>query len=469
MLARLFNRSAAKDKPRARTVVVTRTQSGAVVSQDSALRSDAFYAGLRFLSQTVAQPPWHAFRPSADGRSAEKLTDRRFDRVNRLLERRVNEDMGPFRFRELMVANAILYGNAIAEIERDGAGRAQAMYPIRGDRVRYKLEDGTYVFEVTNEERTPLRRFAQDEVFHIANFYGEGPVGKSIIECAAESIGWQRATELFGAAYFQNGVHPSGMITMKNALSPEAYAIFEETLKRKFSGSEGAHQPFVTDGEATYTRFAIQPDEAQFIQSLQHQIEVIARWLGVPPSKIGHLLHAGVRANVEHASIEVIQDSIMPWVLKFEQEADAKLFHPRDAFFTRMDLSALLRGDNKSRAEFYAKMLDKGVFSVNEVRRMEDMNPIGPEGDQHLVQGQYMPLDQVGREPNAEEEDDEGFDTQRIGAAGPRLLIDNRAGSAKRKADVSRRRGNADSEEPEFGVPFSDGEEWDGVRRTLNL
>lgn len=441
----IFARRSTEARTQQSQTLVTRTASAVPVSNETAMKSSAVYAGVRYHAQIIGQLPWYAYQARRSGDGATLLSTAQFDGVNRILNARANAYMSSQRLRELLVTHAILYGNGVAEIERDATGRATALYVLRPDKLSFEFEIDRIRYLYDDDRRGRLV-FGPEDVFHVAGYgsKAESPmVGASVIEYAAESIGWHRATELFGAAYFANGIHPSVIITLKNALSPEAYKVFMDTMRRKFSGSEGAHQPFVTDGEMTVEKLSVQPNESQFIESLQHQVDEIARWIGVPPSKIGHLIHAGVRANVEQEAISVIQDHVMPWVRRFELEADAKLFRPNERFFTRMDLSAMLRGDAQSRAEFYAKMLDKGVFSVNEVREMEDMNPLGPEGDQHLVQGQYRPLEQAGIEqaPPMSAPEDQGN-------------TDEQAGSGDAAIEAPR----AKSED-----------EWSGVRRTLRI
>lgn len=393
---RFFNRKTSDPHPTVQTFVTQRSQAGVTVDSEAALKSDTVYACVRYIAQTVAQLPWWAYAPQANGGS-KLLNTAQYDSINSILGTRANEEMTAFRFRELMVSHALLYGNGFAEIERNGAGRALAVYPLWPDRVSIQLVNGRQAVVYQDPSRGQIIFTNNDDLFHLPNFYGEGVYGKSVIEFAAESIGWQRATELFGAAYFQNGIHPSGMITLKNALSPEAYRLFRQNLKDKFSGSRGAHEPFITDGEAQFTKFTIGAEEAQFTETLQHQVDVICRWFGVPPSKVGHLIHAGVRANVEQEAISVIQDTIMPWVVKFEQEANVKLFRENERAVTRMDLSALMRGDSAARAEYYGKMFHIGALNQNEIREMEDMNPIGDMGNQYYVQQQYIPLSMAGK------------------------------------------------------------------------
>lgn len=431
----------------------TRSQSGVSVTSESALKSSAVYAGIRYHGQTVGQLPWGAYRPSKQGKGNELITKNEFAGITNVLNRRVNQHMSSQQFREVMISHAILYGNGVAEIERATTGRATALYILNPERLKFE-SDGETVEYIYQDPRRGEIVFSETEVFRIS-CYGTRPdmpmLGQSVIEFAAESIGWQQATELFGAAYFRNGVHPSGMITLKNALTPEAYKLFSESLEEKFSGSRGAHKPFITDGEASYTKFGIQANEAQFVETLQHQIDDIARWIGVPPSKIGHMIHSGVRANVEHESIAVVQDHTMPWVRRFENEADIKLFRDNENLFTRMDLTALLRGDSVSRAQYYQTMRNMGALNADEIREMEDFNPI-PDGSGqiYVMQGQYLPLSQIGDQSR-----DQGIPN------------DNRpAQSGERTTDGGAQQGGATNTAEE---EFSDEEADREFRRTLHL
>jgi phage portal protein BeeE len=133
---------------------------------------------------------------------------------------------------------------------------------------------------------------------------------------------------------------------------------------------------------------------------MQHQVETICRFFGVPPHKVQHLLRSTF-SNIEHQSIEVVVDSIAPWAKLLEEEADFKLFGRtnRQGYFTKIYLQGLMRGDAKSRGEFYKLMFETGAFSPNMILQFEDQNPIGPDGDKHMVQSQYTTLERIGEEP----------------------------------------------------------------------
>jgi HK97 family phage portal protein len=140
--------------------------------------------------------------------------------------------------------------------------------------------------------------------------------------------------------------------------------------------------------------------DAEFLATRKFTVNEICRWFRVPPHKVADLERATF-SNIEHQSIEVVTDTLMPWAVRLEQEANYKLVGQRNQgrVFTKINLLGLMRGDAKSRAEFYKVMREMGVFSVNDIRALEDMNPIGPEGDKRVMQSQYTTLDRIGEEP----------------------------------------------------------------------
>lgn len=145
---------------------------------------------------------------------------------------------------------------------------------------------------------------------------------------------------------------------------------------------------------------SVDPDAAQFIETRQHQVEEICRWFGVPPHKVMHLLRATF-SNIEHQSIEVVVDCIVPWCKRLEEEADYKLFGAvnRGGHFTKLDLKGLLRGDFKSRQEGLLIMRRAGVINANEWRGLEEMNGIGEIGEKYIVESNMTTLERVGEEP----------------------------------------------------------------------
>jgi HK97 family phage portal protein len=369
-----------------------RSLAGVSVTPDNAVTVPAVWACVRYLSQTVAVLPWRVMRESAEGKVLASSHP-----VDWMIRKRPNPETSAFQFRETLTHWALLWGNGYAEIERDGAGRPVALWPIQPWRVCVeRLDDGSLVYEVNNGAKDKSIIPAMD-MFHIRGF-GHGPVGVNVMEYAAESIGWARAAQLFGAAFFGNNMGFGGMVSVEGGLTEPGKIALEKTLNQKFNGPRNAWRWFVGDKKMELQPFGVEPNKGQFIETNQHLVEEVCRWFGVPPHKVAHLLRSTFN-NIEHQAIEVVQDSVIPWVKRFEEEADYKLFGAQNrlGFYTKMSLNALLRGDAKSRGEYYQLLRNAGAVSADEIRELEDLNPIGPDqgGDIRIVQSQNVPLDQL--------------------------------------------------------------------------
>lgn len=390
-LGRFFNRSTAAEKlTGGRRVTTGRTGSGVYIDADEAFKDATVWACIHYRSNMLAQVPWRAMRNDPQqGRIVQDTHP-----VDWLLNKRPNPEMGAFTFRQTLMQWKLRYGNGYAEIERDNRGAAYALWPIHPRRVvPYRDGAGILGYRVYNETGAPVELDAMD-MFHVRGL-GDGPVGLSVIEYAAESIGWSRATQIFGATYFGEGMNPSGVVETPKALSPGAMELLRGELDQLYKGPKGK-RTVILDGGMKFSRLSTEPNDSQFIETRQHQVEETCRWFQTPPHKAMHLLRATF-TNIEHQSIEVVTDVVTPDARIFEDEADYKLFGPqnRGGFYTKMVLQALMRGDAKARAEFYQLMFGMAGLTPNMIAEHEDMNGFGPAGDVRFVPGNMMTLERA--------------------------------------------------------------------------
>jgi HK97 family phage portal protein len=306
--------------------------------------------------------------------------------------------MGSFTWRQSMLGVALMWGNAYAEIERDRRGIPLALWPIHPDRVAVKRNTAQRLeYEVWNPSGRVI--LPAEDMFHVRGF-GDGPIGYNVVEYAAQSIGWAQATEIFGATSFAKGMNPTGVIESEQTMSPAGLEELRKSVKQLYYGAEG-DRTLILDAKMKFQKIQTTLEESQFIETRQHQVEEICRWFGVPPHKVMHLLRATF-GNIEHQSIEVVVDSVTPWVKIFEDEANYKLFGPlnRSGLFTKMNLRGLLRGDNAARASYYKTLWSIGVLTINDILGFEDMSPVaGDFGDQRYVQNVFVPIEKAGEQP----------------------------------------------------------------------
>jgi HK97 family phage portal protein len=235
-------------------------------------------------------------------------------------------------------------------------------------------------------------------MFHVRGF-GEGPVGVNVINYASQSIGWARAAQLFGATFFGNGMNPAGVVINKKPLKPDGLKRQKAEFDQLYKGPSNANKTAFLDNDAEWKAIGFNARDAQLIELHQHLVEDMCRWFGVPPHKVQHLLRATF-TNIESQGIEVVVDSISPWVKRFEDEAEYKLFgQNRQGLYTKIDMRGLMRGDAAARGVYYKMMFDTGAYSSNRILELEDENTIGPDGDIHVVNGTYRTLEQTAAGP----------------------------------------------------------------------
>lgn len=367
-----------------RIISTGRTAAGVFVDADNALKNATVWACVQYLTRTVGQLPWHVYLRDSKGNATVSS-----GQVDRLINTRPNPEMGAFTFRQILLQHVLLRGNGYAEIQRDQRGVPVALWPLHPDRVvARRREDGALYYEVWNSGGNS--ELDAMDMFHVRGL-GDGPVGYSVIEYAAQSIGWAQATELFGSTFFGNGMSPTTVVTSTAGLSPAGLDELRKEVDRLYGGPKGKRTA-IFDAGIKVEKINTDPNDGQFIETRQHQVEEICRWFGTPPHKVMHLLRATF-SNIEHQSIEVVVDSVTPWARVFEQEADYKLFGAsnRQGFYTKMSMQALMRGDNQSRAQFYKAMFELGM-TLNQILALEDLNGIGADGDVIFVSNNVQTL-----------------------------------------------------------------------------
>lgn len=374
------------------------TRSGTAISEVSAMKCLTVFACVRAISEDIAKLPMHLYE-HLKPRGKERVRND----VSHLFTKQPNPEMSAYDFKRVLQAHVLQWGNGFAEIEFNNAMQPIALWPLPPDRIKVvRAKDGTIVYEIRpNYIDNPIRLPAW-KIFHLKGLGFDGLVGYSPIRLAAESIGITMAQEQFAASFFGNGAYPGVILKHPMRLSEEAEKRLKHSFEDAFRGADNAHRTFVMQEGMTADKMTLAPEEAQFLESRQFSTEEIARLFRVPPHKIGHLERATF-ANIEQQNTEYVTDCLMPHAIAWEQESDRKLNLGSGQFFQHK-FNELLRGDAVARGTFYAQMRMNGIFSTNDIRDMENMNPVGTDGDTLLVQGAMISLETVtkGQQPNAQ-------------------------------------------------------------------
>lgn len=378
------------------------TTAGLSVSPQGALAIAAYYACLRTIAEDVGKLPLLVYRRLSP-RGKERATEHP---LYNLLHNAPNSDMTAMTFREVLTHHAVGWGNGYAEIVTDGRGEVSALYPIHPSRVALRRDDqGGVVYDVYGETVLGARdvgrvvRLPSENVLHIKGLGADGLSGYSVAQLAAESLGLSLAAQTFGAAFFGNGTALGGVLEHPGTLSDTAVAHLRESWQTRYGGPENANKPAILEEGMKWTRLGIPPDEAQFLETRQFQVREVARWFRMPPHKIQDLTEATF-SNIEQQSIEYVTDTLMPWLVRWEQELRRKLFAREPDIFAEHLVLGLLRGDQAARAAYYKDLFNVGALSPNDIRELENENPIpGRAGDRYYIQMNMTTLDTVAGEP----------------------------------------------------------------------
>lgn len=343
------------------------SKTGVQVSEDNALTFSAVYAAVRIISETIASIPLNVYQ--ADGETRVKALGHP---VQDLLAKAPNSVSSTFTFREAIASNLVLHGNAYAKIEMNAAGRPTALIPLNPMKVEVKVVDGEKVY-VFDKKHTYL----DYEMLHFVGLSFNGLTGKSPLSMAREAVAIGLAAQEYGARFYSNGANAGGVITAPGRLNTEVVKRLRESWNRAQSGNSNSHSTAILEEGMKYEKIGLDPEAAQFLQSRKFQVNEIARIFRIPPSYLADLENSSTRANTEQQAIQFVRDCITPYVRRMEVELNRKLFREDEpnlyAYFT---MEGLMRGDQKARYEAYAVARNWGWLSVNDIRDLENLNPV---------------------------------------------------------------------------------------------
>ena len=366
------------------------SNSGANVNEYTALTYSAVFCAISLISGTIATLPLHLMREKPGKK--ERATTKSLYRV---MHSKANPYMTAMAVREVLAAHVLAWGNGYAEIVRNKMGDILELWPIAPNRVTIDMKNGELVYEINvGGEIVVLPR---EKVLHIAGLGFDGFKGYSVISLAREAIGLGMAMEQFGARFFGQGAHPGIVVSHPGKLSEAAYNNLSGELTSKYAGLGQAHRLMLLEDGMSMEKVGLTQEDSQFLESRVFQIQEVARWFNLPPHKLKDLAKSSF-SNIESEQISFVTESILPWLVRFEQHFNMQLLTDREireGFYFKHIVEGLLRGDAKSRAEFYNKMWNTGSMTQNEIRDKEDLDPIAG-GDELFVPMNMIPLSRVG-------------------------------------------------------------------------
>ena len=364
--------------------------SGVAVTKDSALTYAAVWAATRVISETLATLPCILYKRSPDGSRERMTSDPRF----RLVHDQPHPMMSAMSYFESQTAQLVLTGNTYSRIRFDGQMQPRQLEPRLPETVELKIEGDQVTYSV--EGNGTSESLPASEMLHVPGLGGDGLSGWSVITMAQQSIGTGMAGENYAAGIMGTGATPHGVIDHPGRLDKPAREQFRREWNESHKGSGKAGNIAILHGGIKYQPVSMSNQDAQFLESREYSVREVARWFRLPPHMLADLADSSVRANIEQQAIEFVVYSLMPWLTRWQQELNRKLLTEteREPMFFEFLTNALLKGDAKSRFESYATGRQWGWLSINDIRKLENLDPVDG-GDDYL---QPTNMEVVGEE-----------------------------------------------------------------------
>lgn len=404
------------------------SNSGVQVDELRAMQTSAVYACVKILAETVASLPLHLYKKGKKGKKERAEQHPLFSCLYEL----PNEEMTSFEFREMMMTSVLLWGNGYARIIRKQGHVSELWFlkpqnmVVERDTITGKIKY-TYTDDITNQTYV----YKPSQVFHLKGLSFDGVKGISPIGQAREAVGLAIATEQYGAKFFGNGARPGGVLEHPGILKdPEK---LRDSWNKVYQGTRNSHKVAVLEEGMKYHSIGIAPEDAQFLETRKYQVNEICRIFRVPPHLVGDLEKATF-SNIEHQSIEFVQHTIRPWLVRWEQAISRLLLDESERllYFAKFNVDGLLRGDYKSRMEGYAIGRQNGWLSTNDIRELEDLPEVPEEqgGNDYLVNGNMISIAQAREKQQKKEEGGKDGESQE---GTPNVTADGTANPKRRK------------------------------------
>lgn len=365
----------------------SKSAAGVNVTPTTALSLSAYWACIANISQDVAKLPIDVVRKRDSVR-----TPLPGHPVEHIFNVEFNPDTPAMLGRQTLSQWAKGWGNGYAEIERNGIGRVIGLHPIHPSRVTVKRNAAKKLYyEVMNDTGAPTL-LRPDQVFHLpGRLSDDGITGISIAKAGCDSIGRAIAVQKYGSAIFSGG--GTDRIALEHAgpgdIRPEKIQLIRKSWMQLYGDVEN-QGPAVLQGGLKAVRIGIPPEDAQMLEVTQFTVEDLARWFRCPPSKIGHFLRAQGWSTLEALNTDYVIDTLLPEAVLWEQEIRRKLLMGSESNVqARHNFNMLLRGDSAARAQFYTALFRLGVLNRNEIRQLEDQNPVDG-GDVYYIEGSNL-------------------------------------------------------------------------------
>ena len=368
------------------------------VTPTSALQIAAVFSCVRVLAESFGQLPLELME--RDGRSRRPATSHP---LYWMLHLSPNPEMTSAELRMTMMSHLATWGNAYAQIVYDRAGRRRELWPLRPDRIRpLRQPDGRLIYEYSGADGQ-LVVLDRSEILHVRGVSFDGITGYSPIGLSRRAFELKQQMEEFATAFWANDARPGVVLKHPKVLGPTAQENLRRSWEERHQGPGRTNRPAILEEGMDISVIGMPQSDAQFLESQKFSRTEIAAIFRVPPHMIGDLERATF-SNIEEQAQEFVDYTLLPWVELWKQAIARDLLdaNERKRYYAHFRTQALLRGKHIDRAQFYSSLQRIGAMSPNDIRELEDMNPIDG-GDVYMVPMNMSSVQDVGEQTQTED------------------------------------------------------------------
>lgn len=379
------------------------TSAGIELSTDGALGVSTVYACVREVAEAVSTLPLITYRrlPN-DGKRREKNHP-----LYQLLRHRPHPRISAWEYWDYVMQCLLLRGNAYSRIVRNNRGDIDRLIPYHPDRINPVFRDGDLYFEFRPPNNNQVEIIPANQMFRIRGPLSvDGVTGLNVIALLKDPIGHTLAQDMYSSKMYSKGARLSGVLKYPGKIHGEDnYNRLRDSFERMTTGVDNVNRVAILEQGMEFQSISMTAEQVQLLESRKFQVEEICRIFGVPPHKVSHLYQATFN-NIEHQDLEWVRDSVRPWLVRIEQSIHRDLLSEKEQesekIFAEFLLDGMLRGDTKTRHESYALGRQWGYLSINDIRRLENMNPIPEGGDDYLMPTNMKVIGEPDPEPPAQ-------------------------------------------------------------------
>lgn len=369
--------------------IVAGLSAGQTITEQTALTLSTVWACTSLVSETIGTLPLHIYKKTANGR--ERADDYQ---LSYILRNRPNTKSTSSVLWQSTVASMLLRGNGILKKLTVGNKLVGLQFmPYDKLQIVLDFEGNAEYHEI--QSRGVTVKIPNKDIVRIPNFTIDGNWGLSTITYGAKMFanslnGMDSANNMF-----EKGLLQTVAFKTDKRIRGEQREDFRKSFEQ-YSGAMNSGKAILLEDGMDVKTVSLNPKDAQLLESRAFSVEEICRWFRVDPSMIGHgNAVSNWGTGLEQKMIGFLTFTLRPILTRIEQAINNELIplEDRGIYYAEFTIDGLLRADTTARTTYYREMTGSGIMTRDEVRKLENLPPLGGNAEKLMTNGATQPID----------------------------------------------------------------------------